>query len=79
MRANERFLKEARELEKLWATNSSKLLDGYVVSKTAVSLECQRLHNETGNWNCCDECKEREKQEDIKKFTRTEKKEEESE
>jgi hypothetical protein len=33
---------------------------------TAVLLECQRLHNETGTWDCCDECREREKQEQEK-------------
>ncbi len=59
---NSRFLNEAKELEKRWA--DSKPLKGMEVDRrsTAVLLECQRLHNETGTWDCCNECKEREKQ-----------------
>jgi hypothetical protein len=62
---NARFLQEAKDLELKW--KKSGLLDGldekFVRATTANMLECQRLHNETGNWDCCDECREREKKE----------------
>lgn len=66
MNINARFLQEAKELEARWA--KSGLLEGLEKvdrSKAAVLLECQRLHNETGTWDCCDECREREKQDQI--------------
>jgi hypothetical protein len=62
MNTNSRFLKEARELEARWANDpiTKRLLDGAFRAVTAKDLECQRLHNETGNWDCCDECKVKE-------------------
>lgn len=60
---NSKFLNEAKELEARWA--KSGLLDGITDrtsrQTTAVLLERQRLHNETGTWDCCDECRERER------------------
>ena len=62
---NNKFLEEAKNLEARWA--KSGLLEGidkkFDRQSAAVLLECQRLHNETGTWDCCDECREREKQE----------------
>lgn len=64
---NNKFLEEAKNLEARWA--KSGLLEGvdkkFDRQSTAVLLECQRLHNETGTWDCCDECREREKQEKL--------------
>jgi hypothetical protein len=61
---NARFLKEAKELEERWANLPDGFIRGMTAGQmTAINLECQRLHNETGNWDCCDECKEREKNE----------------
>jgi len=69
MNMNARFLNEAQELEARWA--KSGLLDGikdrFSRQTTAVMLECQRLHNETGTWDCCEECKERERAELLAK------------
>ena len=66
---NNKFLNEAKELEARWAKTG--LLDGlgdrFSRQTTAVMLECQRLHNETGTWDCCDECKERERVELLAK------------
>lgn len=60
---NTRFLQEAKDLEERW--KKSGLLDGldkkFDRVVTAKMLECERLHNETGTWDCCDECREREK------------------
>lgn len=59
---NSKFLNEAKQIEARW--QKTGLLDGisdrYKRATTAAMLECQRLHNETGTWDCCDECKERE-------------------
>ena len=67
MNANARFLQEAKEIEARWA--KAGLLEGitdkFSRQTTAVLLECQRLHNETGTWDCCDECREREKNEKL--------------
>lgn len=64
---NTKFLQEAKDLEARWA--KSGLLDGikdkFDRKTTAVLLECQRLHNETGTWDCCDECRERERLEKL--------------
>ena len=65
---NNRFLDEAKKIEERWVKlGSGGLLDGitdrFSRSTSSVSLECQRLHNETGTWDCCDECREREKKE----------------
>jgi hypothetical protein len=61
---NSKFLNEAKELEKRWDVSMlSDISDKYVRSTAAINLECQRLHNETGTWDCCDECKEREAKE----------------
>lgn len=63
---NNKFLDEAKMLEERW--NKTGLLAGlddrFSRTSTASMLECQRLHNETGTWDCCDECKEREKQDE---------------
>lgn len=65
---NAKFLNEAKDLEARWAKTG--LLDGmdkkFDRRSTAVLLECQRLHNETGTWGCCDECKEIEKEKGLK-------------
>jgi hypothetical protein len=65
MNANAKFLNEAKELDTRWAKLG--LLEGidkkYSRQSSAVLLECQRLFNETGTWDCCDECREREKSE----------------
>jgi hypothetical protein len=60
---NNKFLDEAKMLEGRWAkTGLLAGLDGrFSRISTASMLECERLHNETGTWDCCDECKEREK------------------
>ena len=64
MNPNSRFLKEAQELEKRWANSSlSQGMTKSSRSAMGVMLECERLHNETGTWDCCDECRERERQE----------------
>lgn len=64
---NSKFLDEAKLLEARWGQKS--LLEGldsrFTRASTAKMLECQRLHNETGTWDCCDACKEREKQDEI--------------
>jgi hypothetical protein len=58
---NQKFLQEAKDLEKRW--KESGLLDGiedrFSRQTTAVMLECQRLHNETGTWDCCEDCKQK--------------------
>ena len=54
---NMKFLQEAKELELKW--KQSGLLDK--LDRAVKLMECQRLHNETGTWDCCDECREREK------------------
>lgn len=51
---NNKFLKEAIE----W---SAKLRQKKF-TRPIKDLECQRLFNETGTWDCCDECKKREKE-----------------
>lgn len=65
MNINSKFLNEAIMLEARW--KKAGLLDGIKNDLSrkdmAVSMECQRLHNETGNWDCCDDCKEKEKAE----------------
>lgn len=59
---NAKFLQEAKDLEERW--KKSGLLDKkFDRAVTAKMLECERLHNETGTWDCCDECREREKKE----------------
>lgn len=64
---NNNFLEEAKNLDARWA--KSDLLKGidkkFDRQSAAVLLECQRLFNETGKWDCCDECREREKQEKL--------------
>ena len=62
---NSRFLQEAIDLEKLWKKNNllKGIEDKFSRAITAKDLECQRLHNETGTWDCCDECKEKAKHE----------------
>jgi len=68
---NARFLEEAKEIEARW--KKTGLLDGiedrFSRATTASLLECQRLFNETGTWDCCDECREREKLEKEQKET----------
>jgi hypothetical protein len=74
MNINAKFLAEAKELEAKWS-DLGLLADGkFTRNVTASMLECQRLHNETGTWDCCDECREREKADDIKTFSRSDKK-----
>ena len=67
MKANAKFLVEAKELQGRWTKTG--LLEGMENlqsrSSSAVLLECQRLFNETGKWDCCDECREREKTVDV--------------
>ena len=68
MNMNSRFLDEAKKIEARWGKTG--LLDGipdrFSRATTAAMLECQRLHNETGTWDCCDECREREANEKIR-------------
>ena len=52
---NARFLNEAKEFAARWENNK---FDRFERAITAKMMECQRLHNETGTWDCCDECKE---------------------
>lgn len=61
---NAKFLKEAIDLDKKWGGLLEGLTDSQLRTATAKDLECQRLHNETGTWDCCEECKEREKKDD---------------
>lgn len=58
---NSKLLKEAIEFDKKWAGLLEGVTDKQFRLPTAKDLECQRLHNETGTWDCCEECKEREK------------------
>jgi len=63
MNPNAKFLNEAKAITARWAKTG--VLDGidkkYDRAATAILMECQRLHNETGTWDCCDDCREREK------------------
>ena len=61
MVVNKRFLDEAREIESRWkAKGLLEGLDNRTI--TASLMECQRLFNETGTWDCCEECKEKDRQ-----------------
>ncbi len=57
---NDKFLREAREIEANWTKRGLKLgdlLGRTERSATASMLECQRLFKETGERDCCDECR----------------------
>lgn len=55
-----KFLEEAKQIEEKWRKSSDPFVRNFARTMTAKDMECQRLHNETGTWDCCDECKEKE-------------------
>ena len=57
-----KFLQEAALSEAKWI-KSGILKDELTRADLAKLMECQRLHAETGTWDCCDECRERENNE----------------
>ena len=61
-----RFLQEAKLIETKWI-ESGILKDEFARADLAKLMECQRLHAETGAWDCCDECRERENNELLAK------------